>query len=494
MKRLVLISAVLVICICCFMGCSHKCPPHNYQIENRVEATCTEPGSITYKCSKCGNEYTAETDPRGHRPGAEATEDTVQRCLDCGAVLNDPDDDVTVVKNNVRTLPVNHYRGVSQSYWEARIDTQLHAKYSLPTQNYKTRTKKQQNLDINIPIQEFYTHDVLSVYELSTEDGKTFVTDSGFKIKFNIETEPQPVYVENENGIPIGGLNAAIYGDFLDNYDKEHWDSLRVVRSYPTSPGYEKIYLVVDFSQAYIEIEKDGDASSAQKVYLEGKGNEIVISPRDTAKDLFFDEGTYRILFKYNLAWVTNPSSPVIPVGNNDNSIECYPYGFVNDQYDYFYITITDKKANTLLATDYGTSDELFYQLRADSTNNELFIAPNSTIAFSKTVRFYVDAILENSNGSFSFDGRELQTFKFALYRYDRGSDTGEPDAEPYILYDEYDLLQSISDGNSILEIRNDPILRGRRCKIVVSSTFYDSVTKRTEEVEQTYKFTFAWE
>ena len=73
---------------------------HSYT-SSTVAATCTEAGSITYTCSKCGRSYSEVIPATGHTPGAVVTEnsaaatctadgsyDTVVYCTACGAELS----------------------------------------------------------------------------------------------------------------------------------------------------------------------------------------------------------------------------------------------------------------------------------------------------------------------------------------------------------------------------------------------------------------------
>ena len=73
---------------------------HSYT-SSTVAATCTEAGSITYTCGKCGRSYSEVIPAAGHTPGAAVTEnavaatctadgsyDTVVYCTVCGAELS----------------------------------------------------------------------------------------------------------------------------------------------------------------------------------------------------------------------------------------------------------------------------------------------------------------------------------------------------------------------------------------------------------------------
>lgn len=488
---LIFLSAVVACIFLSSCGQTLKCPPHDYKIVSSNDATCTVQGSITYKCTKCGDEYTNATDidSTRHNPGPDATTENPQVCLDCGVTLAEklPLTPVTAV----RSLAINHYAGVASPFCTTRIDTQVHSKFTLPTQRYydsdpTTQVAKPLDLDVSIPIQEFYTHDILSVYRLGTEDGKTFTTPNGFKVKFNLET------IES---MGVSDLYAASDGDFFDNYDNV--DALKIVRIYQSSAAYGGIFEVVDFSNSYIEIEKDGDSVNSKKITLWDETNKTIrteVEMTDANSRLFYEEGTYRILFKYSIAWLTNPTSAVY----DENGNACYPYGLINDQYDYFYVTITNEKDGILVPEDVGTNDELFYQLRVDAVTagvGELFLPSKGTIRFGETAKLYVDNILDFENGTYSFNGSRLNKFTLSFYRYDYDSDTGLEGANPYLFYDEKDLMRLLNGEESFeVALKKDPQLRNRPCMMVVTSEFFDKNTSRTVTVQQTYIFTFDWE
>lgn len=465
------------------------CPPHDYQVESRVEATCTQDGSITYKCDKCGDEYTETIDATGHTPGPEATTTSPQVCLVCGAVLHEKLTEAPVIVKDA--LAINYFAGASTSFCKTPIDTQVHSKYTLPTQRYydadpTSQVAKPLDLDISIPIQEFYTHVIYSVYRLATEDGKTFTTPNGFKVRFDIET------IETK---AVSELFAVSNGDFLDNFESPK--ALKIVRMYQSSAQFGGIYEVVDFANSYIEIQRDEDSANAKRISLWDNERETFrteVEITDSDNSLFYSEGTYRILFKYSMAWVSNPTSAVYDADGN----ACYPYGLINDQYDYFYVTITDEKDGILVPDGYDGEEELFYQLRAETVTEdggELFLPSSGTIYFGDEVKFYVDNILNFENGNYYFKGKRLNKFSFELYRYDYDSDTGLDEADPYIFYDKKDLMQLLNGGDLFeIVLSKDPQLRNRPCRIVVTSEFFDESSAQIITTQQTYLFTFDWE
>lgn len=62
---------------------------HSYQLSNKVAATCTENGSVTYTCSKCSYHYSAPYPAKGHN-FLDATCLAAQSCKLCGVTSGDP--------------------------------------------------------------------------------------------------------------------------------------------------------------------------------------------------------------------------------------------------------------------------------------------------------------------------------------------------------------------------------------------------------------------
>ena len=488
MNKVISFISFLVVACLLFSSCTliNFCPPHNYQVESRVEATCTQDGYVTYKCDKCGDEYTETIEATGHTPGPEATTTSPQVCLVCGAVLHEKLFGEPVIVEDA--LAINYYAGTSNTFSINPIDTQVHSDYVLPTQQYYADPNKIKpvNLDISIPIQEFYTHDIYSVYRLATEDGKTFTTPNGFKVKFDIET------IETRE---VDSLHAAKNGDFLDNFKNP--DALKIVYVDQDVNDFEGIYEVVDFANSFIEIQKGGDSANARRISLWDSDNKSIrteLEITDENGKLFYGEGTYRILFRYSMAWVANPTSAVYDGEGN----VCYPYGLINDQYDYFYVTITDEEDGILVPKDFGTEDELFYQLRTDTAEaygGNLFLSPEATIRFGDDVRFYVDNILDIVDGDYYFNGKRLDEFSLKLYSYDYDSDTGFDDTNPYVFYDEINLMPLLNGtGLSEFVLNKDPQIRNRFCRIEVISEFFDEDTAQVIAMQQTYIFNLDWE
>lgn len=69
---------------------------HAYEVTGTKEPTCTEKGSTTYTCSRCGDTYTEEAEALGHQkgdwtvtkePGVFSEGEKVIKCTVCGEVL-----------------------------------------------------------------------------------------------------------------------------------------------------------------------------------------------------------------------------------------------------------------------------------------------------------------------------------------------------------------------------------------------------------------------
>ena len=84
MKKLLLFT-VCVILVLAFTACSSSNHKHDYAVESETAATCTEAGSVNYKCA-CEHVYT-KTIPAGHdwQAGTCTTSKTCKRCGEVGA-------------------------------------------------------------------------------------------------------------------------------------------------------------------------------------------------------------------------------------------------------------------------------------------------------------------------------------------------------------------------------------------------------------------------
>ena len=177
---------VIFILVCCFFlnGCENDCS-HQYSISKTVPATCTEEGYNEYKCSVCDDVYTEVLTARGHVEGEAPTLDASQVCIACGTVLSGPVDYMTYRDSD---LTINHYYGFNDDYITTPVVTQNPNRYEPDPIKYVDKNGSAYNLNLSIPIQDFFNHDVKSVSRITTSDGKTYSTNSGFKVAFTFTT------------------------------------------------------------------------------------------------------------------------------------------------------------------------------------------------------------------------------------------------------------------------------------------------------------------
>ena len=80
MKKILLTVTVLLLFLA-LTACSSSNHKHEYVIDSETAVTCTEAGSVTYKCSECGHIYT-KTINAGHswKTGSCTSPKTCERC------------------------------------------------------------------------------------------------------------------------------------------------------------------------------------------------------------------------------------------------------------------------------------------------------------------------------------------------------------------------------------------------------------------------------
>ena len=86
---------------------------HNYEVESSTGATCTQAGSVTYKCSICGDEYTEDgaTDPTNHTGQIVTDEAVAATCVAGGKTAGSHYDccgAVVVAQEDTPVDPTNH--------------------------------------------------------------------------------------------------------------------------------------------------------------------------------------------------------------------------------------------------------------------------------------------------------------------------------------------------------------------------------------------------
>lgn len=489
MKKREIANFLFMFCICtvcallcsCDMGCSHT-----YD-KNVVSATCLEDGYTEYTCSRCGDTYREAIPKLGHTPGAEATPDTAQSCTVCGAIIKDK---LGYTAYSGTELAINYKYGYAQAFTETPIDSQYHGKYEDYVLYYNDSSMMNDKpLRLSIPIQEFYTHSICSVGAVKQTDGKSYTTDSGFKLNFNFSRLEIPA--GSPQTVWEGGLKTALKGVP---------DSMLVaVATYPAEDKfYNTIYEVIDFSDSSIqivrttengeEIVKDISSVSAWEGMLHSNGDVT-----DANGALFYTPGRYKITFKYSLAWFATPSSKVY---NQKNPNGVYPYGFVGYQYDTFYVTVTDAACGVLVPHDDDVpADGFFCQLRADVIKKKqpFMSVPNEkmTLNFGNDVALYVRAKVDALDGQFFYDHGALESFTLTVSYYDMATDR-------YQVFETMDLLPSLKQANVTGEemkvaIVKDPLLRGKSCRFTVSYSYRDPATGAVVTESQKYDYAIDW-
>lgn len=478
---LMLISIVIFVCSSCSTNCNHV-----YSIHKTVEATCTEGGYNEYKCSECGDKYKETISAKGHTAGEAPTMDASQVCTTCGTVLASA---VYYMPYRGNDLAINQYYGYGDSYITTQIVSQNLDRYAPDPIQYVDKNGAAYHLNLSIPIQDFFKHSVNSVLPLTTSNGKTYSTDSGFKLQFSFSSVDKTVD-------SIHAWEQGLSSEFK-NSDAE---LLKIVGEYQANPSYyNKIYELVDFSDCYIEIAKkteDGyepiktiNSKEDWKAILQAGSIEI----SDDNGALFYEVGTYRVLFKYNMTWITDPPSAVYALEDTGKSNPIYPYGKLNDQYEYFYITVTEERNNILLPGNVETSDWGFFcQVRALTVGeNNPFIADHSTLNFENGVNFKVGAKVDMTKTGYYYNNYAIKDFVFTLSVYNANTDA-------YDEYKVYDLIPSISRdvvyGNEItIDVGQDSALRDKKCKIALSYSFLNETTGETITEQQSYYYTLHW-
>ncbi len=421
----------LILCLlcCCFPTACKKDCEHQYAVRKTVSATCTKDGYTVYKCTECGDRYKETIEANGHTKGAEPTLDASQVCTVCGLVLATS---VDYMAYRGSDLVINQHLGYGDGYTKTPIVSQNLDRYTLNTIPYFDQNGEARNLNLNIPIQDFFKHSVSSVAPLTTADGKTYSTDSGFMLSFDFTSTAKDVTT----------LHAWNYG-LSTEFRHSNPALLKVVGSYQAQPSYyNKVYELVDFSDSYIEIaqQTENGYKAIKKIQTEDEWTAILqngnaeIYNKDGA--LFYEPGTYRVLFKYDMTWIADSDSPVYTAEDAEKTNPIYPFDKVNDQYDSFYITITEERNNVLIPNDIETSDSGFFcQLRALTTQKKLpFITSGSNLNFENGVVFKVGAKVDMTKTGYYYNHYKIKDFVMTLSYADDV-------LEKYHVYQIYDLV-----------------------------------------------------
>ena len=435
-----------------------------------VPATCTEAGYEEYACAACGETMRVEQPMLGHTPGASATISTQQICTVCGSVIQERLDYTSYFGDE---LAINYYHGTADGFYRTAVDSRYHGTYD-QTLEYRDKNGNSLPLSFSIPIQEFYTHELLSTADVTTKDGRTYTTTGGFEVSYTfraLSKLPQTLYAWDH------GLGAQFS-------EGEHL--LYVVGSYPVSEQssyYNSIYEVVDFASAYIEISKktaDGYETlrrvSTPDDWRLALKNDSVTLTADNA-DPFMQPGTYRILLKYDMLWVTEASSPVY---DDEGNYGC-PWGWINSQYESFYVEVTDEKGAVLVPYDQEQKDGgYFFQLRAEiSDKSSKFLPAYSTLQFGNENRFQISARLDFAEDVLHLDQKKVTEFSLQASVYDEES-------RSYRLVESFDLTEAsdvsaLAGGGEVsVTLPRDEALRNRiwRLDILLKTDAYTETAR----------------
>ena len=366
-------------------------------------------------------------------------------------------------------LAINHYYGFTNDCHSVTVSTQSQAEYDLGEQTYFSSPYHTNPIVFHdgLPLQDFYTHELQTAKKAKTVDGKRFTVDAGFKVAFSY----------NMTDKDILDSDIATKSDFLSWFRDP--SLLRVVQRKKADNAYYYINKIIDFADSYVEVAKqvDGryvtiglvDADDWASVLTMEK---IILSDQNGA--LFSDAGNYRIMFKFSVAWFLEAASGTIYDGEGQ---PCYPYGFINDQYDYFYVTVTDETQNVLLPDDVDETADIFYQLNLTNTKDEVaFVKSGDRIHVGDRLTLRLDSKIRHEGENASYHDRYLTNWSLSIGQYHAGSDS-------YVTSYSYDLLTCVGNTcSAVIDLPKNYAVTGD-CKLSVSYTFWDPATQ-TETVQ----------
>lgn len=483
MKIRYIIMAALA-AITCFgtAACNKRECVHEYEAVHKTAATCTKSGAIVYLCKDCGKEKQREIPAKGHTPGAEPTLTKEQICSVCKTALKPA---ATYMPYYAKDIPLNHYYGAATNFYRTETRTQYKQAYA-ENKQYVTEDGETETLGLEFPLQDFYKHEILSPMPLKSVNGKEYQSEFGFKVGFTMtmaqETEKYQSWGAWESGLK-NQVNA---------------EALRTVYAYPAANiFYNEVSVLIDLSKSYLELAKETSEGYQVLATLSGledwetalEKGEIALAGEKGA--LFQEEGKYRVLFKYELLWAATPAQAVLESGANASSKAVYPYGFVNPQYDFFYVEVTSENGNILLPSNTDeVSKGTFCQVRGLTPSDQGgFLAEGATLNFDTVVQLAIKAKADMSADGFFYEGKKLTSFSAVLSYYDE-------DTEKYQLEISYDLLDKITEeiamGKEILlDVGKSVRLRNAPCRMTVSYTAGEGEEKIIGR--QIYNFTMNW-
>lgn len=485
MKRILyIITAILAAGSCwSFSACNkdENCV-HEYEAVHKTDATCTKEGELVYICKDCGKEKTKSIPAKGHTPGAEPTLTQAQTCLTCGQSVKPA---LSYMPYYGKDIPLNHYYGQATEFYRTEMRTRNRQAYT-ETLTYATTDGGEENLELKLPLQEFFKQEVLSPTPLKCVNAKEYQSTFGFKVEFT----PQMTR-ETEKYKSFGAWESGL-GYQVDA------DALWTVYSYQaTNIFYNDVYLLADLSNAYLQVSKQTGTGYEPIATLSGLENWAEALEEEkmelTAEDggLFKENGKYRVAFVYDLLWVATPSQAVLTSFGGGAPKAGYPFGFINPQSDFFYVEVVGENHNILLPSNVEEVNQgTFCQVRGVTAKNEkTYIEENATLNFDTVVQLGIQAKVDMSADGFFYEGQKISDFSAVLSYYDE-------DTESYQLEISYDLTDKITERVAmgeeiILDVGKSVRLRNAPCRMVISYTVGEGVERVT--YKQIYKFTMNW-
>ena len=430
---------------------------HDYQEVENIQPTCQKDGKVVYRCERegCIAGYEEALPMLPHTPGEAATIYAPQVCTACQVVLEPALE---------YDLAINHYYGFTNDCHSVTVSTQSQAEYDLDEQTYFSSPAHTNPIVFQdgLPLQDFYTHELLTAKKATTADGKRFTVDAGFKVAFRY----------NMTDKDILGSDIATKSDFLSWFRDP--SLLRVVQRKKADNAYYSINKIIDFADSYIEVAKQVEGRYVTIGLIDADDwasvlpmDEIILSDQNGA--LFSEAGNYRIMFKFSVAWFLESASGAIYDGEGQ---PCYPYGFINDQYDYFYVTVTDETQNVLLPDDVDETTDLFYQLNLANTKDTVpFVRSGERIHAGDRLTLVVDSKIRHKGEGAAYRNRYLTDWSLSIGQYHAESDS-------YVTSYSYDLLAFVGDtASAVIDLPKNYAVTGD-CKLTVSYTFMDPVTQ----------------
>ena len=439
---------------------------HRIYENSKTDPTCTKDGSVVYKCERnCGYNDETVIPKLNHTPASYATIFSDAICVRCNIILQNKLDN---------ELLINYYYGFASDYISTEIYSQDRTGHDLGSHNYYATPNPLPGSEISfndsMSLQDFYSHSLLTASAVSTNNGKNYYVDGGFNVSFDFRTLTNELYNKGE-------MNIQKYSDLFDQFESDAMPLL--VKEGKSKDGYYTIYELVDFAHSKIEVAQlvDGKyvtvatVNSPEKWDAVWELDNIVLSDKNGR--MFSEAGTYRVMFKFSAAWfIESLDGKIYDASGN----ECYPYGIVNDQYDYFYVTVTDENYNVLLPDDVDETRDFFYQISLDDINGGApFVKPGESLDVEDNIDILFDAKIGNWNGVTHYNGQILTSWVMELSIYREEHDA-------YLVVDNYNLFESL-DENGVGRVKISKSDFTGDCKITV----YYALTDEATGISMTY-------